>query len=322
MFCSVKRKIPRVNKELVPYIILYSLAYLTYNVSYYMAGDFVPLDGVGSIFQLSAMLSGAICALWCQLGSNFSVEIFAILLCNAGSICILQPYPFFDTYSDNEMTNNLANTNTSAYDNTYLHNGSYHMVNANTTAFDSGIINSTDSLEAISVKPVGQHYYIGILLASLSGIVCSLQLIIQKKHLLDTDAMALYFWSSVIGTVATCLISVSSETPELPESWTEVLLLLGHGLANVLTISIFYAPYYTNVTVITTTLSMVTVFMYIYQETVLRSILPGPGNWIEILGIGLTMAGSMTMSLYTACASLDCSEKKKLNDQFNSQSKR
>ncbi len=53
-FC-VRRKLPSIQKEQIIYLIMNSLTYLTYNICYYMAADFIALDAVGSIFQVRAL---------------------------------------------------------------------------------------------------------------------------------------------------------------------------------------------------------------------------------------------------------------------------
>ena len=236
------------------------------------------------------MLFASVCAKWCRLQSQCAVEILALLLCNAGSILILQPYPFFKNNTKQAGTNFIMPNTSQDQD----LNGAMH----NFT--ESSIQDSTDGYMGIS--------YIGIILALISGMASTSQFVIQKLKLLNVDAMLLYFWSSLIGTGLTFIISLCTEELHMNFTWTEVILLAAHCLSNVFTVSVFYAPYFTNVAVITTTLSMVTVFMFIFQKIFLQSILPGPGNWLEILGVILTTAGSIVMSACTACPAKDDDE--------------
>ncbi len=283
------------------FVLAAAASHVFYNVSYYASGNYLALGAVGSLYQFSSMLFGAVLSLVFGLEKFRTLKLVAIILCSLGTLLILQPYPLFDLEGKPEQgettlkyiqnkTFVLSQEKIIMINNTVLVEDEYVLANITKTEPENIINSKNDN--------AGSDFLLGIGLAVIAGIFASVQFVIQKLELRDVSGNLIIVWVSIIGMSISIIISLFTETLTMVTSWDKILIFLFHCSANVFTVAVFYAPSYTNVTVITTTLSMVTVFMYIAQRTVLSHIFPGAGNWLEILGILVTTAGSMLIPLY------------------------
>ncbi len=283
--CYVKeRKSPRLTWNRQGFFTLAAaLSHVLYNVSYYTSGNYLALGAVGSLYQFSSMFFGAVLSFAFGLENFRFAKFVAIVMCSIGTLLILQPYPLFD-HGYHPLDHINLDARSAAKINSITNTS--HMTNMH---------NVTIAREPLNH---GTNFYFGIGLSIAAGVFASIQFVIQKLEFKEGSGNLVIFWVSALGIPLSIIIALTTESLTMVTSWNEILIFLLHCLANVFTVAVFYAPTFTNITVITTTLSMVTVFMYIAQRTVLSHILPGTGNLLEILGILVTTVGSMILPLY------------------------
>ena len=140
---------------------------------------------------------------------------------------------------------------------------------------------------------------LGYLLPIATGIILSIDVILvkQSQYLMENYLTATY-WSCVTSAIISAVTMAIFEDLVLPENWEQVLLVAGHSVTFVFHWPLYaYAAKYLSGNTVNLIQSTSVVFMLIAQYTVLSSVLPGHRNWIEVLGVGLVLTGSVAKSL-------------------------
>ena len=128
---------------------------------------------------------------------------------------------------------------------------------------------------------------LGYILMILAGVSGAVDTVIQKARLNSESPLVVTFWASIVMTVIPLVLCLITELESLtfPTDLNSILLVLGHLFASALSLILtIRGVSMTTAILITLALSMQIFFLIISQYTVLKSIEPGKGNWIEILG--------------------------------------
>ena len=107
-----------------------------------------------------------------------------------------------------------------------------------------------------------------------------------------------FFWTHLFGTLASIVVMFSLEQPTLPDSITDYLLVSGHILCNVLIgPTSMWATCVVDGNTANILYSTSIIYMVVAQYTFFKNILPGNGNWIEIVGACCVIIGSILSSV-------------------------
>ena len=120
---------------------------------------------------------------------------------------------------------------------------------------------------------------------TLAGVSGAVDTVIQKARLNSESPLVVTFWASIVMTVIPLILCLITEPESLtfPTDINSILLVLGHLFASSLSLILtIRGVSMTTAILITLALSMQIFFLIISQYTVLKSIEPGKGNWIEI----------------------------------------
>ena len=140
---------------------------------------------------------------------------------------------------------------------------------------------------------------IGYILAVVTGLAFVVDVLMLKgsQYILENYVTAFY-WYYLISTILSAVAMMIFEHAVLPETLYEVFLIAGHSFGYVFNLPIYnFTAKYVSGNTVTIIYSTTVVFMLIPQYTVLSSIHPGHRNWIEVLGVGFVLIGSISKSL-------------------------
>ena len=132
---------------------------------------------------------------------------------------------------------------------------------------------------------------VGYILAITQGLTHPLPVIIQKRsEFISNNFIITLFWASAIRTVASAILMVIFESPILPASLDsqEMWCVILHCSSNVavLLLMMCCTKYVSGNTFLIINASVI-IAMLIPQYTILKDIIPGHRNWIEVVGVVL-----------------------------------
>ena len=271
-----QKKLPWIQKSHIFVTFCYGCTNVIISTSIYVAVTFVSVASVQSLIMTSNITSG-IFIFWISGVEKITwyKGSFAAL-CICGVILVVQPeFIFMHTHT----TGNENDVNE-----TYL-----------TGDFMSNL--SKTFSEAIYRENEAENYVfiaLGYLLPLLAGILISINILLVKKFpFLGQELLATCFWGIALGIVISAIAMAIFENPVLPESWLDFGYILGHCCTfGLIWFFCLIGSSYVSGNTVNIIYSTSPVFMLISQYTVLSSIHPGNGNWIEVVGTILVLLGS------------------------------
>ena len=133
---------------------------------------------------------------------------------------------------------------------------------------------------------------LGYIVAVASGVPVSLNYILTGFPLKQMNPLSLTVWIAIFGLPTSFIISFYFEEPVVPVQLCHILLLLGHMLSAVgETICTRISVQLLGPMRAALVISLTPVFLLIPQYTVMKHILPGHDNWIEVVGVLITTVG-------------------------------
>ena len=254
--------------------------------TYYMAVIYASLSLVQSIYLSSCIVSG-ITLFRIFLDEKITLRniLFGIICC-CGVMLVIQPDVIFQGENTSIDRGHLSRhiPDLSVF---YLEN--------------NGTENQNENEEANRNK---DGVILGCVLAAISGLSTTCNLILVKKlSFLQEHKMKTLFWSYGICTILSAIVMAIFEKPSLPVDDLQYLYVSLHCTTYVLQWPLYmFAARYISGTTINIIVATSVVFMLIPQYTLLSSILPGKGNWIEIVGVFLVLLGPSSKSLTEFCS--------------------
>ena len=118
------------------------------------------------------------------------------------------------------------------------------------------------------------------------------------------------FWMYAFGSIASLIIMVIFETPDIPTDFSEYFYAGCHFFSYVFILPLFmYGSSLTSGNTANIILSSSIIAMLAAQYTILKDIHPGHRNWIEVFGVLLVLLGATISSVVEICQGY-----KRLND--------
>ncbi len=251
---------------------------MVYNVAFYSSSKYLPVATLGGVETCAVILCSAVMTAVIFHGLPLR-NIFAAVLCVAGSILLLQP-PFLFHGSLKIVTypvcvSSLGNSSSDANDSTQM------------------MVTSDITNEGISDEVTG---YILLLLASFAA---SAELCLLNFPLKGSNAFMLSFWKGLVGTCVSAIPMAIFETPTFPSGAPCILLLFGHCISAtwctifLTTCILLIPPLMAGILK-----SGQPVFFLLAQYTVLRHVNPGHQNAVEVVGAVIVVMGNAFGPVY------------------------
>ena len=153
---------------------------------------------------------------------------------------------------------------------------------------------------------------IGYILAVCTGFVITLDMLTVRyypSYFSNKNIFIALFWTYALGTIASLVIMVIFEDPQIPAGCREYFFTGCHLLSYVFILPLFmYGSSVTsgNTANIISTSSIIA--MLAAQYTILKNIHPGHRNWIEVLGVFIVLLGATISSILELCRSYKSSK--------------
>lgn len=290
----------RVERQAIPYLIVDCMVFPVINWTYFGADAYLPTSSIGCTHAtVTILLSVVVSAI---VFKEFEWYMSAaVVLCITGVVLVTQPQFIFtsvepvnihplcgmgkDVQGSVAETGHGITTNFAAIANETV-NEKYNSVTI--------IWNSTDTVTV----HVGEHGRFGHLALGYAFVVTSaachvIFLYSTNKGLSEIHPCVIVFWTALSGVTVSLLGMAVFETPMMPSNSLCLGMLPAHATAAsiclvLLTTGISLLP----ARVCALLSSIEVAFMCTAQYTVLKNINNGHGNFLEIMGVVIVVAGN------------------------------
>ena len=281
----VTRKWPVIERKEIISTSLYSILSFMCSIAIYVAATLLPLASVQSLSETANIITGII--LFCIFLDDKPtiLGITSALICSCGVILVIQPdFIFIKKESSGKGISLIPEKKNRTWNNSETTN-----MTANMTKLDEMHLHTEDNNISSLLLHTSKYA-----LPIINGLSMTLDVIVVKKRpYLSDHIVEVLFWCILSNTAFSVIVMFFTERPVLPSNWYDMLLVISHCVSY-----LFIWPLYLytvrrisgNTFVLIS--STIVVFMVIAQYTVLSSILPGNGNWVEIAGVVLVLLGS------------------------------
>ena len=159
--------------------------------------------------------------------------------------------------------------------------------------------NYTSAPLAGEVDQQRDKQWLGYILLVISSLLMVLILCLVARLVQTVNPFVLGFWNGIVSTIVSLIIMGLKESPTLPSNPLCFGLLFVHAIGTALyAVNMPYCMQYIPPTVFAFIRSLQLVVLLVLQYTALSHVLPGLGNWLEILGAVLCIIGCMIGSLW------------------------
>ena len=257
----------KVDRDMHGGLCLLVITNVIYNVGFFGGTAMIPLSAANATLNVTIMIG-------VTLGSKLFLRIrvgvvqwISMCFCICGVCCISQPGPIFKR--------NMASLDAEG-----PWNKSWNMESNRTLpSFDNHELHTFTTLLGYSL----------VVLAGFAEAVFSVTIGISLPHL---DPVALAIWVSIFGIPISLIVSLYFEQPVLPTEPIAHAVLWSHSVSAAVT-SITYSyscqalgPLRANL--VGTTAPII---LLIPQYTLMKHIMPGHMNWLEVAGVIITVVG-------------------------------
>ena len=290
----------RLDRYQVTWIVFIVILLAAFQVCYFRSTALLPLGTQNACFQTTLLVTITLAARLCFGERLGSLKLVALVVTLIGILLVTQPQsPAFH--------NNVSLTNPKTEP--YLQRAGICKNCSTPSVKDSD--NSTSHIITSSyqyttpVKNVeennsqgGMTTSVGYILAAASGSLESAIFLLFRHRCYGIDPMVQTVWFSLSIMFLSFPVAIYFETIKLNYTTQEVAYLLGHSFSSTLQIvSMLYAVQHVCAVIVSLIYGMSIVFGFSLQYTVLKGIFPGHGNWIEVLGAAITLAGIVMASV-------------------------
>ena len=289
----VKRKgltsLLEVNK--VMWMLLLVVLLGVFQVCYFRSASLLPLGSHNACFQTSLLVTITLSASFIFREQLGSLKPIALALTVIGLLLVTQPQPLF---SHNNVSSDVSTTSQKMGNHSQCmedgNNGSRENTRRET---DNGTFPSTTSGFQYSRSTT-----VGYVLVVAAGAVESALFIVTKHRCDGIDPMVQTVFFSFSVMFMSFPLAIYFESIKMNYTTQEVMYLLGHSVTSTMQIFlVMYAIQNISSVIMSMVYGMSVVFSFCLQYTALKGIYPGHGNWIEVLGAALTLAGIVMASV-------------------------
>ena len=239
---------------------LLGLLNMFFNVFFFSAVSLIPLTAAEAAINIAILISVAVL---CRVlfGKTIGLVILTgMLFCFVGIICISQPEVIFGRQtSDVEQG-----------------------MNSSAICYEEFTSPFADASPGNMAKVTS---LLGYLLAAMAGLPVAIHYIGSGIILKEHNPVTLTLWVALFGLPASLILSFYFEEPVVPTQSRDILLIVGHCLAQAVNaICNRFACQLIQPMRTALIRSLTPVAMLVPQYTVLKHILPGHGNWLEVFG--------------------------------------
>ena len=282
------------------WMLVVAIFLLIFQVCYFRSAALLPLGSHNACFQTTLLVTMALVASCCfgeQLGS---IKPITLVLAIVGLFLVAQPEPLFP---HNDVS--VAHLNIRLHSNS-SRNAKICSTPTGTTQEKSSPFQITTSgfLDSPPVQPEEDERLgvtaatMGYILVIAAGSLETITILVTKHRCHNIDPLVLCMWVALVIMFLSLPMAIYFETIMLDYTTQEVFFLLGHSLAStVQCIFILVAIQNISSVIMSMVYGMSVVFSFCLQYTALTGIFPGHGNWVEVLGAAMTLAGIVMASV-------------------------
>ena len=266
-YLIASQKWPTVTREEWLSVTLYSIITLIWPISLFIDVRLLPIGTVESIVQTSNIALGIVLFYFCLGEKPTLFLMLSAVLCVSGVILVVQPEYIFHHKNKNNQTSQQK-----------------------------------ENYYEVDVKD--DHLYIvRYIFPVITGASLALDLTLVKKiPYLSNNMSVVLFWAFLSNTIVSAILMLIFETMVLPHDPWDILYIFLHCLSYSLLWPFYiYGIRYISANFFNIICSLSVILMLVAQYTVLKSILPGKGNWLEVCGIVLVFSGVALTSLIDLC---------------------
>ena len=273
----VQRRMPRTEKFNISIFFLHAFCSECIALPHFIAITVSSVTSVQCLVITSGITSGIFIFLLALKEDITMKKLACAMLCITGVVLVIQPEVIFHYTEPGNITEILDESDS---------------VFQNISEIRQNIIETFTSVNPVLAV-------LGLVLPVIAGISISSQTVVVKKFpFIGEDVIVTGFWTLMFCSIMSAILSLASEMPTWPQTWSDGLYICGHSVCYCMTwITGLVAPYYLSGNTVNIVYSTSVVLMLIPQYTVLSSIHPGHRNWIEVLGVVLVLFGSSLGSL-------------------------
>ena len=231
------------------------------NIGLYGGAGLIHLTAVKSTFDVSKVIAVAVLSRFLCKRNVGKIQILAAIICISGILLIWQPW----LPSGPGITTNIT---------------------GNTTNFNNHIHGHGEVSNTI----------IGYGAVMIAGVAISIYLLTTSIPLFAVDTVSQITWVAVAGILVSAIISVYFESPVIPTDPGEILLILAHSFGATFHLIICTCACRIIGPIRTAFVTNFSGVLYlISQYTVMKDVMPGHQNWVEIMGVLITTLGVVLM---------------------------
>jgi drug/metabolite transporter (DMT)-like permease len=274
-----QRNDPRTsNPRVIIVLVVSTLASFTSGVFFIIASWYLPAAVVTGIMENIIILLASISAFF--MGNYNRVLPVAVLLAFVGNLLLLQPEFIFHNGISN-IINNLSKTEL--------------------TPCNSTIINMTvQCLNASDMQVYFNNTLLGVIFSIILGASFWVHEQINMPYLMNyTTINIVFFWTSLGCFILSLIVMLCTSSPIIITNLIDITYLL------FLTSSLVMGSYFIMVSVnfinpthVALVLPFSVVMLFVLQKTILKGIHPGPGNWLETVGLVCTIMATLLPALH------------------------
>ena len=281
----------RVSRSNLPHLCVYIMLSNLMNVFTFTAGVYLPLGQLGVIGNAEILLITVLVSVCIKSERRVTMYI-GCFLGVVGMLFILQPEFLFKNAGFPPPP--VVNWTSPCIEHSKIYSSTLNL-KMNLNGSFNPIINVNGTSEEMTVFGINVHLsgiVFGNILVFLFAVCAAASYFVVKALLKDTEPLVMIFWNGLVGTVVSLILMIIIEKPTIPSSVFCMLLLLIHALGASVNSTLFpWCLKYLTPSIAIMVHSSEVIVLMILQYTVLKPVLPGHGNWLEVFGSVLCFFG-------------------------------
>ena len=304
------------SKPTYPWLALLMVLSLLTQLCYFAAVSLLPLGVHNVVYQTTIFVTLVILTRFVLEEETGKVRLLTLVVLLVGIVLVLQPEPLFHHDASAGTTSNITLLGDSSMTTLGGNPGEkytdiYVVTNETLWILLSDSRQGTVSFDVKDPGPIaGAGTITGYILMVGSGVFEAFWILTAGRPLAAVDPVVQTFWMGSVLTPTCLILMVYCETPVWPSGALHFSLILGHSLGSLAHIfgacicSQLHSPLVAAMAMASSVLMSFTM-----QHTGFVGILPGNGNWIEIVGAIITTIGIAAGPLF------DLLVRRRQNDQ-------
>ena len=279
-----------------------SIFVFIFQICFFRSAALLPLGSHNACFQTTLLVTLALVGSFC-FGEQFgNLKPFALVLTLFGIMFVTQPEPLF---SHSLINQKIASDSQPAGGG--FKNGSLlaSTTDGKSLKESASQITTSGYQHSTSVNYVENEGHlkstattVGYALVVAAGVVDTCFFLIVKHGCNNIDPMVQCVWLTVAIMFSSVPFVIFFETIIVDYTIREVFFLLGHSITSTLQFMfLMEANQRISSVMFSWMYGMSVVFSFCLQYTALKGIFPGHGNWVEVLGAAMTLAGIVMASI-------------------------